>query len=146
MDGKTAQALLKSRGALRELAGVRRPLAEMKDYPCHSMITTPEKCGRCSRQIAAWDAIDMINAVLPKGLNENAKGGPVERMQDYLIQKYRLKRLFVIQKSSCVDIYAVLENGAERHYINSGCFTEEQIAADLLELFDNLNKTPEVKQ
>ena len=47
--------------ALREAI---KPFAEepskyMDSFPCHNGITTKEKCGRCSRAIAAYNALNM---------------------------------------------------------------------------------------
>ena len=67
MENATRDVLLDAREALYNLAGIRVPVSSMKDYPCHSLTGTPEKCGRCSRQIHAWDAIDKIDALLKGG-------------------------------------------------------------------------------
>lgn len=34
------------------------PTEMMDSYPCHKGITTKERCGRCSRAIAAWEALN----------------------------------------------------------------------------------------
>jgi len=34
-----------------------KPSEEMDSFPCHVGITTKEKCGRCSRAIAAYEAL-----------------------------------------------------------------------------------------
>lgn len=33
-----------------------RPSTSMDNFPCHVGINTKERCGRCSRAIAAWEA------------------------------------------------------------------------------------------
>lgn len=58
------ETMKKARDALAALAGPRHSIEKMKDYPCHFGITTPEKCGRCSRHLAAWDAMDEIDRKL----------------------------------------------------------------------------------
>ena len=30
-----------------------------RQFPCHAGLTTKERCGRCSRAIAAWKALHM---------------------------------------------------------------------------------------
>lgn len=67
MDNATRDVLLDAREALYNLAGIRFPVSSMNNYPCHPLGTSPEKCGRCSRQIHAWDAIDKIDALLKSG-------------------------------------------------------------------------------
>ena len=64
MDKETREAMKRARDALFALSGPRRTIKEMENYPCHSGINTPERCGRCSRDIAAWDSIDEINRIL----------------------------------------------------------------------------------
>ena len=36
-----------------------KPSERMNSFPCHNGITTKERCGRCSRAIAAWKALNM---------------------------------------------------------------------------------------
>ena len=38
---------------------IERPTIRMDPYPCHYGITSKEKCGRCSRAIAAFKAFNM---------------------------------------------------------------------------------------
>jgi hypothetical protein len=38
-----------------------KPSVRHNDFPCHSNITTKEKCGRCSRAFAAYYAIKQVN-------------------------------------------------------------------------------------
>jgi tetrahydromethanopterin S-methyltransferase subunit B len=60
-DGQAAyideleQRVSAMRAALAPFA--EEPTERMNAYNCHSGITTKEKCGRCSRAIAAWRAL-----------------------------------------------------------------------------------------
>ncbi|NTW33519.1 MAG: hypothetical protein HGB12_13010 [Bacteroidetes bacterium] len=43
------------RDAIKPFA--EQPTEYMDTFPCHNGITTKEKCGRCGRAIAAWNAL-----------------------------------------------------------------------------------------
>lgn len=43
------------REALAQYAGNR---IDLTDASCHKGLTTPEKCGRCGRDLKAWDLLD----------------------------------------------------------------------------------------
>jgi hypothetical protein len=56
--------LIRIKKKLKALKLAIKPFAEkpserMDSYPCHSGINTKEKCGRCSRAIAAWEALQL---------------------------------------------------------------------------------------
>ena len=51
---------------ITDLINALKPFAEKpsvghNNFPCHSNITTKEKCGRCGRAFAAYYAIEQVN-------------------------------------------------------------------------------------
>jgi hypothetical protein len=127
MDGNILRALMRARKALYDLAGVRRSLAEMKDYPCHSMISTPEKCGRCSRQIAAWDTIDEITRLLPEGIRKTGiKDDIIREVFDNTERRFGCKADFVYH-DDCLDIEFTSNKTGETRRINN------MISGDLID-------------
>lgn len=120
MDGRTAQALLWSREALYDLAGPRRSVKEMEGSPCHKGISTMAECGRCSRQFAAWKAIDAIDKVLPKGLIPHPQDA-LSKMASYLTLKHNFDSIKISRGDRFIGIIVTTKTGAQwRFQVNSG--------------------------